>query len=108
MRDTVELLESIGRDATLRRASREVLAQVLEANDASAGLLELVATGDKKGLTEELGFVQMHVEHVTQTGGHEGDGHDHHHHHHDDDQGDGKDDKPKQPSDDSNSDKPST
>lgn len=108
MRDTVELLEAIGRDAALRRATPEALAQVLEANDASAGLRELVATGDKATLTEELGFVQMHVEHVSQTGGHEGDGHDHHHHHHDDDHGDGKDDEPKQSPDDSDGDKPST
>jgi hypothetical protein len=43
MRDTVELLEAIGRDATLRRASPEVLTRALEANHASPGILELVA-----------------------------------------------------------------
>jgi hypothetical protein len=108
MRDTVELLEAIGRDATLRRASPEALTKVLEENDASAGLRELVTTGDKAALTKELGFVQMHVEHVSQTGGHEGDGHDDHHHHHDDDHGAGKEDEPKQPPDDIGGDTPST
>jgi hypothetical protein len=108
MRDTVELLEAIGRDAALRRASPEALAQVLEASEASEGLRELVANGDSTGLTKELGLKQMHVEHMTQTGGHEGDGHDDHHHHHDDDHGDGKDDEPKQHPDDSDGDTPST
>jgi hypothetical protein len=108
MRDTVELLEAIGRDATLRRASPEALAQALEANDASTGLLELVASGDSTSLTEELGLKQLHVEHMVQTGGHEGDGHDDHHHHHDDDHGDGKEDKPKQHPEDPKSDTPSS
>ena len=107
MRDTVELLEAIGRDAALRRASPEALAQVLAANDASAGLRELIASGDSTGLTKELGLTQMHVEHMSQTGGHEGDGHDDHHHHHDDDHGDGKDDEPKQHPDKSEGDTPS-
>jgi hypothetical protein len=96
MRDTVELLEAIGRDATLRRASPEALAQALEANNASTGLRELVASGDSTGLTKELGLKQMHVEHQTQTGGHEGDGPHHHPHHHPDhhpDHDDGKDDR---------------
>jgi hypothetical protein len=109
MRDTVELLEAIGRDAALRRASPDALAQVLEANQASDGLRELVANGNSTGLTKELGLQHMHVEHMTQTGGHEGDGHDDHHHHHPDkDDGDGKDDKPAQRPDDSEGDTPST
>lgn len=68
MRDTVELLEAIGRDSTLRRASPEALAQVLEAADASAGLREFVANGDATALTSELGLTQMHAEHRSQTG----------------------------------------
>jgi hypothetical protein len=54
-------------------------------------------------LTEELGLVHMHVEHRTQTGGHEGDGPDHHPHHHPDhdhDQDHGKEDQPEQKPDD--------
>lgn len=93
MRDTVELLEAIGRDPNLRHASPEELAKALEAANASEGLRELVATGDSTALTEELGLVQMHVEHHSQTGGHEGDhDHDHDHHHHPDEDGDKKDD----------------
>jgi len=71
MRDTVELLEAIGRDATLRRASPEVLARALKATDASPGLLELVANGDGTALTNELGLVDRYVEHMSQTGAHE-------------------------------------
>jgi hypothetical protein len=111
MRDTVELLEAIGRDAKLRHASPEELARALETADASAGLRELAANGDSTTLTKELGLVQMHVEHQSQTGGHEGDGHDdHHHHHHDDDHGDGdgKDDEPNQRPDAPEDDTPST
>jgi len=97
MRDTVELLEAIGRDATLRHASPEELARALEAADASAGLRELAANGDGTTLTKELGLVQMHVEHMSQTGGHEGEGEDEHYP--EDDHGDGKDDEQNPPDD---------
>ncbi|QDE39054.1 hypothetical protein FIV34_07495 [Luteibacter pinisoli] len=99
MRDTVDLLEAIGRDATLRHASADELARALDAAGASPGLRELAAHGDSTKLTEELGLQHMHVEHMSQTGGHEGDGHDDHHHHHPDDDGDGKKDEPKTPDD---------
>lgn len=81
MSDTVELLEAIGRDASLRHAPRDQLARILEAANASRGLLEMINDGDSTALTAELGLVHMHVEHQSQTGGHEGDG-DHHHPHH--------------------------
>jgi hypothetical protein len=71
MRDTVELLEAIGRDATLRRASPEVLARTLEAANASPGLRQLAAYGDGTTLKNELGLVDRYVEHQTQTGAHE-------------------------------------
>lgn len=101
MRDTVELLEAIGRDAKLRHASPEELAKALEAANASAGVRELAANGDGTTLTKELGLVQMHVEHMSQTAGHEGHDDDHdHHHHHDDDHDHGKDDEPSQGPDD--------
>ena len=100
MRDTVELLEAIGRDATLRHASPEELARVLEEAEASAGLRELAANGNGTILTEELGLVQMHVEHMSQTGGHESEGEDDQPSHHpDDDQGEGKEDEPNDPDD---------
>jgi hypothetical protein len=68
MRDTVELLEAIGRDATLRRASPEVLTRALEATHASPGILELVARGNGSILKSELGLVDRYVEHRSQTG----------------------------------------
>ncbi|APG05060.1 hypothetical protein BJI69_14925 [Luteibacter rhizovicinus DSM 16549] len=71
MRDTVELLEAIGRDANLRRASPEVLARALEATHASPGLLELVARGNSATLASELGLVDRYTEHQSQTGAHE-------------------------------------
>lgn len=71
MRDTVELLEAIGRDAALRHASPEELAKVLAAADASAGLRELAASGDGTTLTKELGVTKLHSEHMSQTGAHE-------------------------------------
>ena len=71
MRDTVELLEAIGRDATLRRASPEVLSRVLETTDASVGLRNLVANGDYSGLKNELSLTDRYVEHMSQTGAHE-------------------------------------
>jgi len=101
MRDTVELLEAIGRDAKLRHASRQELEKALESDNASAGLRQLVAEGDSTALTKELGLEHMHVEHHSQTGGHEGDGHDDHPHHHPDhDHDHGKDDEPKRHPDD--------
>jgi hypothetical protein len=45
MRDTIDLLEAIGRDARLRHASPDALAQALQAAGASAGLCELARTG---------------------------------------------------------------
>jgi hypothetical protein len=94
MRDTVELLEAIGRDAELRRASPDALAEALAAAGASAGLRELVAQGDATTLVKELGLTQMHVEHQSQTGGHEGDDRDDG----DDDEG-GEDEPARQPGD---------
>jgi hypothetical protein len=105
MRDTVELLEAIGRDAKLRHASPEELAKALEANNASVGLRELVVNGDGTTLTDELSLVQMHVEHQSQTAGHEGDGHDDDHRH---DKDDGKEDEPKPRPDDTDNETPST
>jgi hypothetical protein len=55
MSKTIELLELIGQDASLRHASQEDLAQALEALNASEGLKVAVASGDKSRLGEELG-----------------------------------------------------
>ncbi|MGF6495603.1 hypothetical protein ABIE56_003802 [Luteibacter sp. 621] len=73
MLDTVDLLESIGRDASLRRASPDVLIRVLDAANASAGLRQLVAIGDGGALAAELGIGggDRWVEHTSQTGAYE-------------------------------------
>lgn len=55
MSNTIELLERIGQDASLRHASRETLAKALNALDASEGLKVAAASGDKSRLGEELG-----------------------------------------------------
>jgi hypothetical protein len=55
MSNTIELLERIGQDASLRHASRESLAQALNALNASEGLKVAAASGDKSRLGEELG-----------------------------------------------------
>ena len=55
MTDSIELLETIGKDASLRRATQEDLAQVLTRLNASAGLKQAALTGDDHHLRQELG-----------------------------------------------------
>jgi hypothetical protein len=55
MSKTIELLESIGRDASLRHASREELVRALDALNAGEGLKMAVVAGDRRFLAEELG-----------------------------------------------------
>jgi hypothetical protein len=55
MQDTIELLEAIGRDASLRHATSEELASVLEQAQASAALLAAAASGDGSQLSHDLG-----------------------------------------------------
>jgi hypothetical protein len=55
MSNTIELLERIGQDASLRHASQENLARALNALNASEGLKVAAASGDKSRLTQELG-----------------------------------------------------
>jgi hypothetical protein len=52
---TIELLERIGQEASLRHASREDLVQALDELDASEGLKIAAASGDQDRLIEELG-----------------------------------------------------
>jgi hypothetical protein len=56
MKDTIELLESIGRDASLRHASTEKLIDTLAQAQATAALTAAVASGDHSPLWEELGY----------------------------------------------------
>lgn len=87
MSDTIELLESIGKSATLRHASAEQLAQVLERADASDALKAAVIAGDMSLLSVEFGPHRTpHVEHSPHAPGHEEHpGHDRDHDHDDDD-----------------------
>lgn len=55
MTDTIELLEAIGSDASLRYASAGSLAGVLEESRASAALISAVAAGDSAVLAGEFG-----------------------------------------------------
>lgn len=55
MKDTIELLEAIGRDASLRHASPEELAKTLEQAAVTDALKAAVAAGDGAPLSEEFG-----------------------------------------------------
>ncbi|WEN15841.1 hypothetical protein PY254_03995 [Rhodanobacter sp. AS-Z3] len=55
MSNTIELLETIGRDASLRRASRENLMHALGSMDASVSMKLAAASGDRSHLAQELG-----------------------------------------------------
>jgi hypothetical protein len=69
MRDSVELLEMIGRDAALRHASPDVLGRALEAANASIGLRQLAVRGDiERADKRELDIGERFGEHMTQTG----------------------------------------
>lgn len=61
MTDTIELLETIGKNATLRRAPAEKLVETLELADASVALKTAVMSGDRSALLNELGNKPMRM-----------------------------------------------
>lgn len=68
MTDTIELLESIGKNASLRHAPVEHLARALAGLDASENLRRAAASGDRGILTQELGYRALETPHtVNQT-----------------------------------------
>ncbi|RDS79519.1 hypothetical protein DWU98_17125 [Dyella monticola] len=71
MPDTIELLEAIGKDASLRHASADELAAALGEAQASEALITAAATGDKEQLAVELGHRQCDPPQVSQGPGHE-------------------------------------
>lgn len=73
MSDTIELLNTIGQDASLRHASAEQLAHTLEQVNASDAFKAAAVSGDTTRLSEELGHGPMHVVQHSQTPGHEED-----------------------------------
>jgi hypothetical protein len=66
MLDTIEMLEAIGRDASLRHASVIDLSAALEKANASKALTAAVASGDSSALFAELGYKLMQVPQVNQ------------------------------------------
>lgn len=61
MADTIEWLETIGKNATLCRAPVEKLAEKLELTDATFALKAAVMSGDRSALFAELGNKPMRV-----------------------------------------------
>lgn len=55
MTSTIELLETIGRDASLRHASGSALEQTLDDMGASEGLKSAAISGESERLNKELG-----------------------------------------------------
>lgn len=55
MLDTIELLETIGSDASLRHASTEELTKVLEKAQAPELLTKAIISGDSMRLSQDLG-----------------------------------------------------
>ncbi|WP_445145427.1 hypothetical protein [Dyella sp. Tek66A03] len=67
MSDTIELLEAIGRDASLRHASAAELTRILEQAKASQALTAAVANADSSRLYEEFGHRPMYSPQSSQT-----------------------------------------
>jgi hypothetical protein len=66
MLDTLEMLEAIGSDASLRYASTVELTTVLEAGRASDALTAAVASGDSSHLAREFGNITNLAPQATQ------------------------------------------
>ncbi|MBD8879159.1 hypothetical protein IHE49_01540 [Rhodanobacter sp. 7MK24] len=73
MADTIELLEAIGSDASLRYAQVDELKAVLEQTQASVELTEAVVQGDGASLRKELKLQETTQVQQTHAPGHEGD-----------------------------------
>lgn len=71
MTDTIELLETIGKNASLRHAATDELAYALERADASEALMAAALAGDSALLAVELGQKPMKVNHDVHAPGHE-------------------------------------
>jgi hypothetical protein len=68
MSDTIDLLEAIGKNASLRHASGQELADTLEQADASEALKAAAMSGDSSLLCAELGNKPMIVNHDVHAG----------------------------------------
>lgn len=90
MSDTIELLETIGRDASLRHVPSDQLVSILQQSQASDTLTAAAASGDTSVLAGEFGQGPNYLPQAIQTPGHEED---------ETDQGDDKSDAPSTPDD---------
>ena len=66
MLDTIEMLETIGSDASLRYTSAAELTNVLEQAEASGALTAAVSSGDVSHLSQEFGDRKMFSPQVSQ------------------------------------------
>jgi hypothetical protein len=55
MKDTIDLLETIGGNASLRHASADEMARLLEQGQASPALVAAAASSDRSMLSAEFG-----------------------------------------------------
>jgi len=67
MLDTIEMLEAIGSDASLRYASTVELTNILGKAQASEALAQAVASGDSIHLNSEFGSRKMYEPQASQT-----------------------------------------
>lgn len=65
--DTIELLETIGSDASLRYAAADELKDVLERARADAGFVNAVVAGDCSSLEAQFARPVTPMSHVSQT-----------------------------------------
>lgn len=73
MSDTIELLEAIGRDASLRHASAQVLSKVIAQAHATEAFTKTVASGDSSWLSAEFGQRPMFTTQISQISAYEND-----------------------------------
>lgn len=71
MTDTIDLLEAVGRDASLRHAPPEEMARRLEQAQGSAILVAAAASGDRSALAAEFGAQSNLTPQITQMPAHE-------------------------------------
>jgi hypothetical protein len=64
--DTIEMLEAIGSNASLRHASTADLAEALSLAHASEALTAAVASGDASLLSKELDMRRMFMPQISQ------------------------------------------
>lgn len=73
MQDTIELLEAIGGDASLRHAPAQALGELLNRHGAAPALIDAVLQGKAQLLAAELGQKPMQVDQHSHVTGHDED-----------------------------------